>query len=172
MINKMREKTTIFLLSSLLLSGCAIRSEKLYDGVERSKSDHAVLSSQGLYPDRQLALSITAINGKPVSIDNTAEFLILPGKYRITLKAHKDQKFNGVIFSWKEAIIDADFNAVAGHSYMPQANITSDKIRAYLLDLGESFPRGCMPMRKFLPRRSEIPVPSSCPEPADFKPAQ
>lgn len=162
-----------FLISiCVVLSGCALTSEKLYDGAELAGAEQVVIASQGLYPKKHLAFTIVAINGKEIKLNRTSEFLLRPGEYKIKLAVRHDQKSDGVMISWNEASVDVELNASAGHSYMPAGDVTLGRVRAYFLDLGTSFPRGCMPLRKYLPSRSDIAVPEVCPDDGAFSPAK
>lgn len=154
-----------------LLSGCALQAVQMYDGNAKTSSEQAVLASQGLYVEKRLALTVVAINGKEVPKNRTADYLLLPGTHVVTLDAYHDQKVEGLLLTWKRAMIDVKLNAKAGHSYMPQAEIQGDTFEPSFLDLGTSFQRGCMPLRVAFPGRSDIPVPASCPNLTDFKAA-
>src|SRR4051812_28200734 len=78
------------LLLLALCAGCALTSEKLYEGPERSRAELGSLSSVGLYPMDSVALTVIKINGKDVVGGRTAEFLMSPGAYTVTVNLRKD----------------------------------------------------------------------------------
>lgn len=166
----MKIKIFLFILFGSVLSGCALQTEKMYQGDRLRSDEEVVLAGQGLFTDRRLSLTVVAIDGQKLSINRTAEFLLAPGRHVVTVAAYHDQRMQGNLVTWKQATMDVELYAIAGHSYMPQADINSDLIKAYMLDLGTSFPRGCMPLRRVFPSRSDIEVPGDCPDLNQFHP--
>jgi hypothetical protein len=134
----------------------------MYEGDEKSSGQQAVLSSLGLYKDRHLSLTVTSINGISVNQTRTSEFLLLPGSYSVRVQALQDFRPSLFASTWNAAIMDVQLKAEAGHTYIPQAEIGDKWIRIFFEDLGENFPRECIPLRKVVPGRSDIPVTHEC----------
>jgi hypothetical protein len=142
--------------AGLLLSGCGAATVKMYDGPERAEREQTVLSSVDRQNDQVLSLSVTAINDVKVDSQTAAEFLLVPGQYRVRVKAVHDKKMEiayayghqpGVNSSWKEAEVTVLLNAMAGKTYIPEGRIEHGKIMIVMRDFGESYPRDCMPLR-------------------------
>lgn len=150
---------TLLLFTSFLATGCALKTEKMYEGETRSTHEQAVLASQGLYPSIGVVLNVVAIDGKKVILNRTADYLLLPGDHTITLAEYRPNEIS----------IDVKLKAIAGHSYVPQAFVIGDAVNVYLRDLGPNFPRGCMPLRVAFPGMADIPVPAGCPNLSQLK---
>lgn len=135
------------------LTACGISTAKLYEGAELPASQQAVLSTMGIYRDRRLVLQVMAVDGKEIDPLRTSEILLKPGKRHIKLAATKDLEFSmgaGLITqTGKGATLELPLNALAGHTYIPNAVINGDRIRAYFDDTGLGFKRECMPLRRY-----------------------
>ncbi len=57
-------RLTMLAALAWLAAGCSLQHVKLYDGPDRPASEHSTLSSVGLYPERQLALTVVEVDGK------------------------------------------------------------------------------------------------------------
>ena len=131
------------------LSGCGLATVKMYEGTEKTAVEQAVVSSMGIYQEQSLRLWVVAINGKVVDRTRTAEFLVLPGRYTMILKVEKDLTFGPRRIDWKEGEIQVSLDAVAGHTYIPNARVDGRSVAAYFDDAGVGFNRECLPLRRF-----------------------
>src|SRR5882762_295063 len=131
------------------LSGCGLATTKMYEGPEKPAVEQAVVSSMGIYQERSLRLWVVAISGKVVDGTRTAEFLVLPGQYRMTLKIEKDLTLGPARIDWKETEILVSLDAVAGHTYIPNARVDGRSVAVYFDDAGVGFNRECLPLRRF-----------------------
>ena len=131
------------------LSGCGLATTKMYEGPEKPAVEQAVVSSMGIYQERSLRLWVVAIGGKVVDGARTAEFLVLPGQYRMTLKIEKDLTLGPARIDWKETEILVSLDAVAGHTYIPNARVDGRSVAVYFDDAGVDFNRECLPLRRF-----------------------
>jgi hypothetical protein len=135
-------------LAALLIAGCGPIPVKMYEGPERAAGEQAVLSALGLYPQTKTSILVTKINGaQPPSIGRAAEYLLLPGRYLISWELKHDQRTNimgGV--TWKGAAGDFELNAVAGHTYIPNAQIFGNQAIVVFEDKGLNYPRDCLPL--------------------------
>jgi hypothetical protein len=140
-------------LSAAILTGCGLATVKMYEGEVLRSSEHAVLSGIGVYRENKLVMNVIAIDGKVVDRERTAEFLLKPGKYLISLAIDKDRIVTtsaGMVHtSAKKATTEVSLNAVAGHTYIPNALTDGEKVVAYFDDAGIGFNKECMPARRF-----------------------
>ena len=135
-------------LATLLVAGCGPIPVKMYEGPERAAGEQVVLSSLGLYRETKTSIIVTKINGEqPPSIGRAAEYLLLPGAYTISWEVRHDVRTNmmGGI-SWKQANGEMRLNAVAGHTYVPNATPSGNIVTVVLEDKGTNYPRDCLPL--------------------------
>jgi hypothetical protein len=121
----------------------------MYEGPEKPAAEHAVVSSMAIYQERSIRLWVVAINGKVVDRTRTAEFLVLPGRYTMRLKIEKDLTLGPRRIDWKETEVQVSLDAVAGHTYIPNARVVESSVAVYFDDAGVGFNRECLPLRRF-----------------------
>jgi hypothetical protein len=142
-------RSLLWCFCAATLSGCGLGTP--YEGPEKPAVEQAVVSSMAVYPERSLRLWVVAISGKVVDGTRTAEFLVLPGQYRMTLKIEKDLTLGPARIDWKETEILVSLDAVAGHTYIPNARVDGRSVAVYFDDAGVGFNRECLPLRRFAP---------------------
>jgi hypothetical protein len=114
----------------------------MYEGPERSRSELGSLSSIADYPKDRLTLQITKIDGKDVLGPKTAEFLMSPGTYTVTVHVLKDF----AVSRWEEATGDIKVEVLQGHTYIPNYQLSGNTIRMFFTDAGLDFPQECLPL--------------------------
>jgi hypothetical protein len=134
-------------VASVMIAGCGPMPVQMYEGEERPAGEHTVLSSLGVYPERQTTILVQKINGaQPPDIGRAAEYLLLPGSHSISWEMRSDQRFDGARLVWKQANGELTLNAVAGHTYIPNAIVSGDRVRVFFEDKGLNYPRDCLPL--------------------------
>jgi hypothetical protein len=93
---------------------------------------------------------VTKIDGKDVVGGRTAEFLMAPGTYTVTVDVRKDQTYNAGKVRWKEATADVKLEVLQGHTYIPHYELLGDRIRMFFTDMGLNFPQECLPLYRFV----------------------
>ena len=137
-------------LFPLIVSSCSIVPAKMYSDPIHERSKDAVISSLGLYPERKLSLTVVSINGKAVNTTRTAEFLLNPDIYKVTIRVLNDLHAGYPNVSWKEVTLEAEVNALAGHTYIPNAEISGESVSLKFDDMGMNYPQSCLPLYQFV----------------------
>lgn len=142
-------KSPYIFLFALFLSACGTTTVKFYEGKELPPGEQSVLSSMGLYPERKLALRVTAINGNP--IEPSYEILLQPGAYTISVLVDHDANISymPLTYSVKRTNIQVPLTAIAGHTYIPNGTIENGTPKLFFDDAGLDFNRECMPLRRY-----------------------
>ena len=121
-----------------ILSGCGLATV-MHEGPEKPAVEQAAVSSMAVYQERGLRVWVVAINGKVVDPTRTTEFLVLPGRYTMILKIEKDLTLGPGRIDWKEGEVQVSLDAVAGHTYIPNARVDGRSVAAYFDDAGVGF---------------------------------
>jgi hypothetical protein len=140
------------LINVMLISGCTSTPIHTYDGPHQARENIAVLSPVGTNGELNLSMTVNAIDDKYVSA-YASEYLILPGQHKIKLRVVKD--WTGVVYSkYKVATIEITLTAVAGHSYIPNADVMDMKVYGRFDDFGLNYPQKCMPIYRLVINKS------------------
>ncbi|NQD36367.1 hypothetical protein HPT27_04960 [Permianibacter sp. IMCC34836] len=136
----------LLVLVITLMCGCAPAAFKMYSGSDLPRTDFAVISALGLYPESRMSLQIKEINGKPVNDTTAAEFHVLAGDYKILLKAFADFNPSATSSTWKDAFIEVSVSVENGHTYIPNFTRIDDKVSVHFDDKGVGFKKECLPL--------------------------
>lgn len=141
----------IYFFFVLLLSSCvSIESVKLYDGPVNAREKDSILSSVGFYPERNLSIAVTAINGVAVNTTKTAEFQITPNAYKVKLRIYPNIKVINPKVTSEALEQEIELIAEENHTYIPNADITPDgTVKFKFDDAGKNYPQACLPLYKF-----------------------
>ena len=116
-------------------------------GTPKIPEGKAALSTQGTYADK--AVTVEKLNGKKVSM-RAAELFLAPGAHQIELAFMWDlrpQEDKWVLY--KTTRLTVTLNAEAGHTYMPNGNISATGVSGRFDDLGLNYNRDCLPRRRY-----------------------
>jgi hypothetical protein len=141
----------LILFFALLGGACSLKNIQQYEGAARPSSEISVVSALGIYHDRNLTLQVQEIDGESVNTTKAASFQLLPGTYRIRIfaRANADVGTNNMgqlAYRDDRAVLEVVLEAKPGHTYIPNAVMREGKIGVYFDDVGQNFPRECLPM--------------------------
>lgn len=142
------------LLFVFMVSACAVKPYKFYEGEILDSSKHAIISALAERKGIIMSGQITEINGKAVNITNASSHLVLPGTYDLTIRVTADMVASGTHVSWKEASLTVSAEVVAGHTYIPRILRKGEEVSVIIEDAGVDFPEECLPLFKQIERSS------------------
>lgn len=135
-----------------MLTACASGAVAWYDGPLRPRGEDAILSPVGGDLQRHFTVVIVELDGRLLEAASVAEVRLAPGTHALRARVKFGSYPAGSRLYWQEAEIHLAFDALPGHTYLPDASLLAGVVVGRVTDLGVDYPAECLPAARRGPR--------------------
>ena len=131
------------------VTGCTLKNPAMLGSARLPAEQQVVISGQGIYPERELALNVFTIDGTSVNGLRTPSYHLPPGQHTFSVQATSELRAGSemgmLTSSMKVARLEVTIDTVAGHTYVPNARTRDGRIAIWFDDMGPAYPQECLP---------------------------
>ncbi len=135
-----------------IVVGCASTPVAWYDGPLHPREQDAVLSPVGGDLQRHFTVVIVGLDGRALEAASVTEVRLAPGTHALRARVKVGTYPEGRRLYWREAEVHLTFEALPGHTYLPDAAMVGEVAIGRVTDLGVGYPAECLPAARRGPR--------------------